>query len=249
MTSAPQPLSVAEVLVAAQSSRPGFTLDQISDVLWRLLWAGELDGVVQIAPEQILSTWVKPASPAALRIRLPAKPVIGVLTEADSIADFVLSLLAFSGTGPPASGVDGVLFAALMQAKVSVTETSSSEARRRFASVSYAEAAEAAVVRLLFEQIAFDYRVTNIVQRVISPSPSSAADAEAGCQRWLEQRMRSERDAPLKAEVQKDALERFTGLTAHGFRRAWRQAVEAVPETTWGKRGPKAGRRRAKPVG
>jgi hypothetical protein len=72
-----------------------------------------------------------------------------------------------------------------------------------------------------------------------------AADAKGGsisteqaCQRWLAKLMKDSAESPVsKGKLRSMAMEKFRGLSAKGFYRAWNSAIEATGAKAWAKAG------------
>jgi hypothetical protein len=69
---------------------------------------------------------------------------------------------------------------------------------------------------------------------------TSTGNADHRCQAWLEQLMRNGRPAKAKEKYQTEAIAKFGGLSARGFERAWRAAIENTDAVSWSRPGRKS---------
>lgn len=77
------------------------------------------------------------------------------------------------------------------------------------------------------------------------PKAESRVNLETGCQKWLEEQMRTHSTQPSpKAGYLKESSERFPGLAKRQFERAWTAALFQTKASGWGKSGRPKSRRK-----
>jgi hypothetical protein len=250
MTSKEPVYAFDELLALAQKSRPRFSDDQLRDVVWRFLWSGKLDGLIGLNVDSFLSALIQPSDPSAPRIAIRKTPEIRPLTTGNEIAELLVTTLALSSNGSRTSPADDHLFAAIRGVDLMSMDAIGNELlktlgplasfdRQALALVPEHVRKDAPVIMLVFAHMKFSQRAKQLIVEDIGSTAKMAEPAEELCRRWLVQRMREEAIRPQKKTIETDALKRFPGLTAHGFRSAWAMAAAEVPGTSWTKRGPK----------
>ncbi len=260
MTSNEPVFSFDELLVQAQGARPRFSANQLRDVVWRFLWSGKLDGQIGLNADAFLSTWIQPSEPSGPRIAIPTEPAIPNLTTANEIAELLVTTLALCSNQPKPSPADDHLFAVIRalerkshaNVKHELQETLSPSATFNLGTLAIVpehDRKDAPIVKHLLAHLKLSETAKAMIVEDIGSTSKLADTAEEACRLWLVQRMREDQDQPSKKQIEAEALKRFSGLTRHGFEKAWRLAAAEAPGSSLTKRGPKPRRGANKATG